>query len=182
MAKVVDGKTLLTYSDYVHFPEDGRQHEIIGGVHHVTPSPVTRHQRISRRIQFQLYQQIEVPGLGEIFNAPMDLVLSDTDVVQPDLMVVLEKNRLIVTPKNIRGRPDLVVEITSPATVKRDLELKKSLYQANEVPEYWIVRTDEDAVDRFLLEGGKYRHDGQFREEIVFGGMAGVTVDLTKVW
>ncbi len=182
MGKVINGKTLLTYSDYVLFPEDGRQHEIIGGVHHVTPSPVTKHQRISRRIQFQLYQQIEVPGRGEVFDAPMDLVLSDTDVVQPDLMVVLEKNRLIVTPKNIRGAPDLIVEITSPRTETRDLDLKKTLYQAHGVSEYWIVLTDEDAVDRFLLDEGSYRHDGQYRERIAFAGMDGVSVDLTSVW
>ena len=64
----------------------------------------------------------------------------------------------------------------------RDLDLKKTLYQAHGVSEYWIVLTDEDAVDRFLLVEGSYRHDGQYRESIAFGGMDGVSVDLTSVW
>jgi Uma2 family endonuclease len=182
MAVVIEGKTLLTYSDYVHFPEDGKRHEIIGGVHYVTPSPATKHQRVSRWAQFQLFEQIEVPGLGEVINAPMDLVLSDTDVVQPDLLVVLKKNRLIITPKHVRGVPDLVVEITSPSTEKRDLELKKNLYQGFGVPEYWVVLTEEDTVEKYVLDGRAYVLAGRFRDSIEFGGISGVKVDLTKVW
>lgn len=154
MSVVKNGKTLLTCSDYVHFPEDGRRHEIIGGVHHVTPSPVTRHQRISRWIEFQLMEQIELPGHGVVMNAPMDVVLSDIDVVQPDILVILERNRRVVTPEHVRGAPDLVIEITLPTTQERDLDLKKSLYQARRVPEYWVARADEDRVEKFLLLGG----------------------------
>jgi len=182
MAIVVDGKTLLTYSDYVQFPEDGKRHEIIGGLHHVTPSPVQKHQRVSRWLQFQLFEQIEVRGFGVVIDAPMDLVLSDTDVVQPDLMVVLKRNQLIVTPKHVRGAPDLVVEITSPSTEKRDLGLKKNLYQSFGVEEYWVVLTEEDTVERYLLEEDAYRLAGRFSDAIEFGGMEGVKVDLTKVW
>src|SRR5262245_34162211 len=170
MAVVIEGKTLLTYSDYVHFPEDGKRHELIGGIHYVTPSPVTKHQRVSRWIQFQLFGQIEVPALGEVVDSPMDLVLSETDIVQPDLIVVLKKNRPIITPKHIRGAPDLIVEITSPTTEKRDLELKKNLYQSFSVPEYWVVLTDQDTVEKYILEAGIYRLAGRFSDSIEFDG------------
>ncbi|HVR74329.1 MAG TPA: Uma2 family endonuclease [Planctomycetota bacterium] len=182
MSVVIDGKTLLTYSDYVHFPEDGQKHEIIGGVHYVTASPFTRHQRISRWMQFQLFEQIEVPGHGHVIDAPMDVIFSDIDIVQPDLIVVLEKQMAIITEKHIRGVPDLVVEITSPSTKKRDLELKKSLYQSHGVPEYWVVLADTDAVEQHVLDAGVYQLAGRFEERIEFRGRAGVAVDLKKVW
>jgi len=182
MALVKDGKTLLTYSDYVHFPDDGRRHELIGGVHYVAPSPITKHQKVSRWMQFQLFSQIEVPGQGQVIDAPMDVVLADIDVVQPDILVVLAKNRLKVTPKHVRGAPDLIVEITSPSTQARDQDLKKNLYQSHGVPEYWVVRTEDDVVEKHLLEAGIYRLVGEFRDRIEFSGLPGVTVDLTKVW
>jgi Uma2 family endonuclease len=182
MSKIVDGKTLFTYREYVHFPDDGKRHEIIAGDHYVTPSPVTRHQRISRHLQFQLYQAIEIPGHGEVFDAPMDLLLSEIDIVQPDIFVVLSANRRIVKPQNVNGTPDLVVEITSPSTRKRDLELKRELYQRTGVAEYWVVLTDDDHVEQYLLEGHQYRLDGRVDESIRFRGLEGVTVDLTKIW
>lgn len=182
MAKVEGGKTLLTYSDYVRIPEDGQRHEIIEGQHYVTPSPITRHQRISRHTHFQLYEQIELTGHGEVFNAPTDVVLSDIDVVVPDIFVVLAGNSSIIGEKNIRGAPDLVIEITSPSTKSRDLELKRRLYEKHGVPEYWVILADEDAVEKFVLTSGVYESRGRFHDRIAFDGLAGVSVDLTRVW
>ena len=79
--------TKLTYDDYVLFPNDGMRHEIIHGRHYMNPAPSPRHQTVSRHIQFQLYQQIELKRHGQVFNAPIDLQLSETDVVQPDISV-----------------------------------------------------------------------------------------------
>ncbi len=98
MAIVINSQTKLTYEDYVHFPEDGKTHEIIDGEHVMTPAPNTCHQTISRRIQFQLYEQIEKKGLGQVFDAPTDLELSRTDIVQPDLLVVLSEHKRKVSP------------------------------------------------------------------------------------
>ena len=89
----MNGKSLLTYEEYRHFPDDGRRHEISHGEHYVSPSPGTAHQSASRHIQFALYQKIEAEGSGQVFNAPMDLELASTDVVQPDLIVVLDEHR-----------------------------------------------------------------------------------------
>jgi hypothetical protein len=92
----------LTYREYRCFPQDGRRHEIIDGEHKVNPASETYHQKtLSRRIQFQLYVQIEQAGLGVVFNAPTDLELSETDIVQPDLIVVSEARKTIITPTEV---------------------------------------------------------------------------------
>jgi Uma2 family endonuclease len=98
-------KGKLGYREYVCFPADGRRHEVIDGEHVVNPAPNTYHQTLSRRIQFQLYTQIELRGLGAVFDAPTDLQLSDVDIVQPDLIVILNRKRTIITPTKIKGVP-----------------------------------------------------------------------------
>lgn len=190
MSVVIDGITKLTYSDYVQLPEDGRRHEIIDGEHYVSPSPSSAHQDTSRHIQYQLYQPIEEAGLGKVYNAPMDLQLSDTDVVQPDLMVILREHYHIISPSRIIGAPDLIVEIKSPATAERDRGVKRSLYQQHGVPEYWIVDLDSHTVERYVLEGGSYRLESTNREHITYTvepsesrpERVDATVDLRKVW
>jgi Uma2 family endonuclease len=121
----------------------------------------------------------------------MDLQLSDTDVVQPDLMVILAEHRHYVSPSRLLGPPDLVVEILSPATAERDRTLKLKLYEQRAVAEYWIVDPDVHTVDRYRLGGdGSYRHVETCREEIVYSvpaveGRAEAVeshVDLKKVW
>jgi Uma2 family endonuclease len=182
MALIINSKTKLTYKEYVQFPDDGKRHEIIDGDHYVTPVPETNHQRVSRLIQFQLMQQIEMRGLGEIYNAPTDLQFSDVDIVQPDLIVVLKRHRQIITPKKIKGVPDLVVEIVSPFSEDRDRGLKRELYQRSGVPEYWLVDAGEHAVEQYVLEGGAYILAAKESKEISFRQVPGVVVDLTAVW
>ncbi len=175
--------TKLTYNEYVLFPEDGNRHEIIDGRHYMNSAPVPRHQAISRHIQFQLYQQIEMMQLGQVINAPIDLQLSDVDVVQPDLVVVLAENR-IITQTRIRGVPNLVIEILSPSNRKHDTELKKQLYEQYAVPEYWIVDPDECIISRYRLDdAGKFSVAAEFKQAITFERIpGGATVDLTRVW
>jgi Uma2 family endonuclease len=146
-------------------------------------APVPRHQAVSRHIQFQLYQQIELMKLGQVIDSPIDLQLSDVDVVQPDLVVVLAENR-IITQTRIRGVPDLVIEILSPSNRKHDTELKKQLYEQFAVPEYWIVDPDECVVVRYRLdESGRFGQAIEFKDAIMFEGIpSGATVDLTRVW
>ena len=182
MPVIKNGKQLLTYSDYLHFPEDGQRHEIILGEHYVTPSPSTSHQTILSGLHHQLFTQIVTPKLGILFPAPTDLLFSDTDIVQPDLIVVLERNKKIVTEKNIQGVPDLTIEITSPSTKNQDLKDKKKLYQRYGVPEYWIVHGEERGVEKFILEGKQYNSSGLLHDHVAFDGIAGVVVDLQVVW
>ncbi|MFW5745047.1 MAG: Uma2 family endonuclease, partial [Spirochaetota bacterium] len=114
MSMNVDGKLKLTYEEYRHFPDDGKRHELIDGEHYVAPAPGTNHQSLSRHIQFQLYEQLELAGRAEVYDAPTDVELSEVDIVQPDLAVVARERERIISPSRIIGPPDLVVEIISP--------------------------------------------------------------------
>ncbi len=90
------------YAAYAAIPPDGKRHEVINGEHSVNPAPSLYHQELSRHIHFQLYTQIEIKGLGKVIDAPVDLQLSDNDIVQPDLVVVLQERNNILTPTKIQ--------------------------------------------------------------------------------
>ncbi len=175
--------TKLTYNEYVLFPSDGNRHEIIDGRHYMNASPNPRHQTVSRHIQFQLYEQLERKGFGQIFDAPIDLQLTEYDVVQPDLVVVLADNRIITSTK-IKGIPDLIVEILSPSNRDYDEGLKKQLYEQSSVPEFWIVDPEEQCVRQYrLLPEGRYAAPIECTQKITFAANTGdVTVDLLQVW
>ncbi len=172
----------LGYQEYAQIPNDGQRHEIVGGQHIVNPAPYTYHQKLSGRIHFQLYSQIEQRELGEVYSAPTDLQLSEIDIVQPDLIVVLERHRKIITQAKIDGTPDLVVEILSPSTVHYDRKKKKDLYLRSGVPEYWIVDPDRHVVEQFVLKAGVYEHFGNQADSIVPQCLPDVCVDLSVVW
>ncbi len=139
-------KTKLTYADYELFPDDDLRHEIIDGVHYVTASPITRHQRISLNLLYLMQSYLEAHPIGELFSAPFDVVLSFTDVVVPDLIYLSKSRAHLLTAKNLQGAPDLVVEILSPGTRSRDERLKRDLYERVGVDEYWLVDPNRDDV------------------------------------
>lgn len=129
----------LTYADYARIPEDGRRHEIIEGEWYMTPAPDAEHQRVSRRLSRCLDGFVTEHGLGEVFYAPFDVLLSDTDVVQPDILFISAGRSAIVTAKNVQGSPDLVIEILSASTAAIDRIRKLTLYEKSGIREYWIV-------------------------------------------
>lgn len=148
--------TRLTYDDLVAMPDDGLRHEIIDGVHYVTPSPVLRHQQLLGRLHLAVAKHLEEhPALGEVFMAPLDTVFTKWDVVEPDMLFVAADQRHIMTEPNIQGAPALVVEILSPGTKKRDLGIKRQLFNRGGVREYWVVDPSANtvAVHRRSAEG-----------------------------
>lgn len=147
----------LTYEDYVLFPVDGLRHEVIDGEHYVTAAPFLRHQALVRRFLLAIGPIIETGGLGELFPAPVDVVLSRYDVVQPDLVFIAEERRHILTDRNIQGAPDLVIEILSPGTRKIDEVVKLDLYEHSGVGEYWLADPEGRTVTVHRLEGGRFR-------------------------
>jgi Uma2 family endonuclease len=147
----------LTYDDFVLFPDDGKRHEIIDGEHCVTPSPNTAHQQISLNLVLAIGGWLEHHPIGRLFHAPYDVVFSDFDVVEPDLLYVsTERAAEILTEKHARGAPDLVVEIASPGTRQRDETIKRRLYERSGVREYWVVDPDVDVVRIYRREGERF--------------------------
>ena len=143
-----------TYQEYLENHGDERFEIIDGTVYDMSPSPSVKHQRL-------------VLNFGEVVNrhfrgkactpfiAPMDVVLDDINVVEPDVFIVCDKNK--ITDANIKGAPDLIIEVLSPSTGVKDRREKKHLYQQHGVREYIIVNPLEESVERFLLgNNGRY--------------------------
>ena len=104
----------MTYEDLLLLPDDGLRHELIDGVHYVTASPVTRHQRILRKLAVEIELWLRDHPIGEMFFAPLDVVLSRYDVVVPDLIYVSAERSGGIEEKGLFAAPDLAVEILSP--------------------------------------------------------------------
>lgn len=150
------GHLRLTYEDYRLIPDDGKRHELIDGEHVMSPSPNTKHQRIAGTLLTALKNFLRDHPLGEIFIAPYDVVLSDFDVVQPDLIFVADAQAAIVTEANIRGIPTLVVEILSEGNRKLDETIKRQRYEHYGIPEYWIIDPALDQIKIYRLVSGRY--------------------------
>ena len=144
----------FTYEDFLNFPNDGKRHEIIDGEHFVTPSPNTKHQAVSMNLTRAFILYLEQQHLGHLFAAPLDVLFSDLDVVEPDLLYISRERAHVLTDKHVRGAPDLVVEILSPGTRKTDEAIKRKLYERFDVREYWVVDPELDAIKIYrLMEG-----------------------------
>ena len=146
----------FTYEDFVKFPDDGKRHEIIDGEHYVTPSPNTKHQRIATNLTVALGSYLKPHPIGEVFAAPFDVVFSDLDVVEPDLLYISRERWQVLTDKHVNGAPDLAVEILSPGTRKIDEVKKRQLYERFGVSEYWVVDPESDAIKVYRRVGDAF--------------------------
>ncbi len=160
-----NASTKLTYEDYLAFPDDGRRHEIIDGEHYVVPSPLTKHQRISRNLEYALIKYLEQNPVGEVFHAPYDVVLSELDVVQPDIIYIANERSEIITERNIQGAPDLVVEIISESTRRTDEIIKRKRYEHFGVVEYWIIDPVLDSVKIYQRKAGAFERAAEISKE-----------------
>jgi Uma2 family endonuclease len=129
----------LTYRDFLKFPDDGKRHELIDGVHYVTPSPASGHQRVVGNLYFLIRLHLEQHGGGEVFLSPFDVLFTMSDIVVPDLLFVSDARKHVVTEQHVEGAPDLVVEVRSPSTRRRDESAKLKLYDRSDVTEYWVI-------------------------------------------
>lgn len=155
----------LTYEDYLHLPEDGKRHELIDGEHLLTPSPNTRHQFVTSNLHRLLSGFVHTQGLGRVCTAPLDVVLSATDVVQPDLLFVASERLDRFTEAHLRGAPDLAIEILSESTRRTDEITKRHLYERYGVAEYWIVDPVVETVKIFRLADGRFHRGAELSLE-----------------
>jgi Uma2 family endonuclease len=177
----------LTYDDFVHFPEDGRRHELIDGEHYVTPSPNTRHQGISGNLYLLIANWLEEHPIGRVFFAPLDVVLSQFDVVEPDLLYLSnERAAQVITPIHVRGVPELVVEIASRGTRRRDETIKRRLYERAGVSEYWVVDPAIDVVRVYRREGERLGRPRELSREasdiLTTSLLPGLELPLTRIF
>lgn len=145
----------LTYADFLTLPDDGCRYEVLTGTVVKEPPPSTPHQAVVRQLFFALGEQLDAAGRRGLFVAPIGVVLAEDTVVQPDVLYVRPERLRIVHPDAIHGTPDLVAEVASPSTRRRDLGIKRDLYARHGVPEYWVVDPDGRRVYAFgvPLEG-----------------------------
>lgn len=147
--------TKYTHADLLVMPNDGKQRQIVDGELFVTPSPKFTHQHISSRIYLALGHYLETHPIGYVLYAPLDVILSESDVLEPDLLLVLNEHRSILQDW-VRGAPDLVVEVLSLSTVRIDRGPKLRAYARFGVPECWLVDPEEKCVELYRLAGQTY--------------------------
>jgi len=170
-ARYGEADNRLTYDDYLRAPA-GLRYELVEGAMRMTPSPSVTHQEISMRLERVLLERLQDTGMGKVYQAPCDVVLSYHDVVQPDIFFI-SKNRLgIIGKANVKGAPDLVIEILSESTEDWDRVSKRRVYSQYGVREFWIVdpaaRTIEVAVRKgSSLETAGVYHVGETASSLI---------------
>lgn len=175
--------TKHTYEDYLKTPDDERL-ELLDGILTEPPAPNTAHQSVQTELGWRLAQFAREGQLGHVFFAPTDVVLSHTDVVQPDLLFISSERADIITPANIQGAPDLIVEIRSDSTAARDETVKRRLYAQRGVKEYWLVDPDAATTTVLILREDSYQQVGFYRQgqNLTSPTLHGFTVNLSEIF
>jgi Uma2 family endonuclease len=139
--------------------------QIINGEEIMSPSPKTPHQKASRKLQRILEDYTEANNLGDVFNAPLDVIFEDgVNSLQPDLFFVAKENEHIIQDW-IRGVPDLVVEIISKSNFRLDTVVKKKIYERYGVKEFWIVFPEKPSIEIYTLLNSTYELFGIFSND-----------------
>src|SRR5215207_3782243 len=141
-----------SYEDYSALPDDQRYEVIEGELLPMAPSPGSSHQRFSRALMRRLDSHVLSSKIGELLTAPLDVILDDENIVQPDLVFVSAKRVAIIEERGVVGVPELVVEILSPYSVRRDRQRKMKLYAQFGVKEFWIVDPGNHGIEVFTLK------------------------------
>ncbi|PWU21071.1 MAG: Uma2 family endonuclease [Verrucomicrobia bacterium] len=144
-----------TYEEYYRL-EDDQRYEIIDGNLLMAPAPDIWHQNWSRDLSWLIVGHMKQHKLGTVFIAPVDVVLDKHNTVQPDIVFIATPNLSIIQRRAIFGVPDLVVELVSPSSVRRDRYDKKSLYARFGVKEYWIGDPANRSLEVLTLKNGEY--------------------------
>jgi len=172
-----------TYADYLNI-DDEKRYEIHEGELILVPAPATRHQKISWKIEYIIGGFIEENNLGDIFDAPTDVVFAEDVVLQPDILFISKERGNIIKPQAVMGPPDLVIEIASPSTSSYDTVKKRELYQRYGVKEFWLVFPEENSIEVMTLEEGYYvefasaKGSGKVKSKL----LEGLSVDLADVF
>lgn len=185
---VVNPNVRFSYDDYQSLPESmEKRYELLDGDMLMVPAPSTSHQRVSRNLEFLLLQFIREHRLGEVFDAPVDVVFGQgkqREVVQPDILWVSRERKDIVTEQEIQGAPDLIVEILSPGTEERDRGYKKALYARYGVKECWIVDPIAQTIEIHVPTAREVVLHASFQKGEILSSplLGGLRIDTTEVF
>ncbi|MBC7074688.1 MAG: Uma2 family endonuclease [Syntrophomonadaceae bacterium] len=175
-----------TYEDYLKLPEDpGYRFEILEGCLLKEPSPSLHHQRVSSALYRQLaafFDQFDPKG--ELFYAPLDVTLTDRNVVQPDILFVSGARKDIMRKERIDGPCDLVVEIMSPMSRRKDRVQKMEIYRQAGILHYWLVDPEDNILEAFMLKDGNYMlvFTGGPGDRFFHPEFPGLSLNLDKVF
>ena len=183
MVITIDVKPKLSYEDYARLPDDER-FELIDGELITMPSPKEIHQRLLLLLGARWLWFVLERSLGAVYIAPFDVILSESNVVQPDLFFVSNARSRIITEDNIIGAPDLVVEILSPSTADYDRTTKRELYERYGVPEYWMVDPYAKTVTVLILGADGYNAHAVYGEGDTLSSptLAGFALNLGELF
>ncbi len=164
-----------------------RRYELLEGELHMVPSPSFEHQHVSVNLVIELGNFVMQRELGTILDAPLDVVLTDENkesIVQPDIIFISHARSKIIHREEIRGAPDLVIEILSPSTGQRDRTAKKTLYARHGVTEYWIVDPETHTVEVMKLTARGYRLVATYskKETVRSPLLSGLEISLKKIF
>lgn len=158
----------MTYADYAALPDDGKRYQLVEGELIEMPSQTTWHQLVLGEIYVVLRKHVDPRKLGRVMLAPLDVVLSDRNVFQPDVLFISNERAAIFRDANIGGAPNLCIEILSPSSAQLDRVRKRDLYARYGVTHYWIFDLEARTIEELALEGGAYRQRGITAEADVF--------------
>ena len=148
---------LWTYDDYQGLRDDTRYEVIDGELLAMAPAPDTFHQEWLANLFLLLHSHVKRNKLGKVLLSPLDVILDEHNVVQPDILFVASSRVEIVQRRGVFGAPDLIVEIVSPFSVQRDREEKAELYARYGVKEFWIVDPGSHGIEVFELKPAGYK-------------------------
>lgn len=171
----------LTAADYFDRPETTQFEELIDGELVMSPPPLLNHQRVVLRLATVL--QTRIPD-GEVFIAPVALRLDQWNVPEPDVAWVAAQSRCKLVREGLDGPPDLIVEVLSPSTAKRDRGDKFDLYEKHGVREYWLADYEGQYVEVYVLKDGKFQRQGVYGAEDRFESavLGGKDIDLRQIF
>jgi excisionase family DNA binding protein len=175
-----------TYEDYLKIPEEpGYRFEILEGILVKEPSPSVHHQRVASALYRQLANFFDgFNPEGELFFAPLDVTLTNRNVLQPDILFVSGDRKEIMRQERIDGPCDLVVEIMSPTNRRKDRLQKMEIYCKAGIPHYWLVDPEENTLEAFVLRSGNYTlvFAGGPGDKFIHPEFPGLDLDLDKVF
>ena len=171
-----------TYEEYYHLDDDQR-YEIIEGNLLMAPAPDRWHQDWSLNLTLLMATAYQASQSGQGLCAPFDVVLDPENTVQPDLIFVATANLGIIQPRAIFGTPDLLIELISPSSVRRDRYDKKDLYARFGVKEYWIGDPANQSLEILTLKDGRYElHcSAEISGKLTSRVLAGLEFDLSQI-